>query len=58
MEDGKKPNGCISKIPTRDITMNDVDRTVGLRDSEIMKLVDAILVKKVSIKSNKISGGQ
>ena len=40
MEDGKKPDGCIPKIPTKNITMNDVDRTVGLRDSEMMKLAD------------------
>ena len=45
MEDGKKPDGCIPKIPTRNITMNDVDRTVSLRDSEMMKLADAILEK-------------
>ena len=35
--------------------MNDVDRTVALRDSEMMKLADAILAKEVSIKDNKIS---
>ena len=58
MEDGKKLDGCIPKIPNRDITANDVDRTVGLRDSEMMMLVDAILAKEVSIKSNKISGRQ
>ena len=58
MEDGKKPNGCIPKIPTRDITMNNVDWTVGLHDSKMMKLSNAILAKEVSIKSNKISGRQ
>ena len=58
MEDGKKLDGCIPKILNRDITANDVDRTVGLRDSEMMMLADAILAKEVSIKSNKISGGQ
>ena len=58
MKDGKKPDGCIPKIPTRDITMNNVDRTVGLRDLETMKLANAILAKEVSIKSNKIFGGQ
>ena len=58
MEDGKKLDGCISRIPTRDITMNDVDQTIALRDSEMMKLVDVILVKEVSIKTNKLSGGQ
>ena len=57
MEDGKKLDGCISKIPTRDITMNDVDRTVDLPDLEMMKLADAILAKEVSIKSNKIFEG-
>ena len=58
MEDGKKPNGCIPKIPNRDITVNDVDRTVGLRDSEMMMLADAILAKEVSIKNNKLSSEQ
>ena len=58
MEDGKKPDRCIPKIPTRDITMNDVDRTVGLRDFDMMKLADAILAKEANIKSNKLSGGQ
>ena len=58
MKDGKKPDRCIPKIPTRDITMNDVDRMVGLCDSEMMKLADAILAKEVNIKSNKLSGGQ
>ena len=57
-EDGKKPDGCISKIPNREITANDVDRTVGLCDSEMLMLVDAILAKEVSIKSNKIFGEQ
>ena len=55
MEDGKKPDGCIPKIPAGDITINDVEKTVGLRDSEMMTLADAILAKVVSIKSNKIS---
>ena len=58
MEDGKKPDGVIPKIPQRDITQNDVDRTIGLRDSEMMKLADAILAKEVSIKSNKLPGAQ
>ena len=58
MEDGKKLDWCISKILTRDITMNNVDRTVGLRDSNIVKLAITILAKKVSIKSNKLSSGQ
>ena len=58
MDDRKKLDGCIPKIPTRDITMNDVDRTVSLRDLEMMKLVDVILTKEISVKSNKISGGQ
>ena len=57
-EDGKKPDGCIFKIPNREITANDMDQTVGLRDSEMLMLADAILAKEVSIKSNKISGGQ
>ena len=56
MENGKKPDGVIPKIPQRDITQNDVDRTIGLRDSEMMKLADAILTKEVSIKGNKLPG--
>ena len=58
MEDGKKPNGVIPKIPQRDITQNDVDRTIGLRDSKMMKLADAILAKEVSIKGNKLPSAQ
>ena len=38
--------------------MNNVDRTISLHDSEMMKLADAILAKEVSIKSNKPSGCQ
>ena len=57
-EDGKKLDGCIPKIPNREITTNNVDWTVGLRDSEMLMLADAILAKEVSIKSNKIFGGQ
>ena len=56
MEDGKKPDRVIPKIPQRDITQNDVDRTIGLRDSEMMKLADVILAKEVSIKGNKLLG--
>ena len=56
MEDSKKPDGVIPKIPQRDIKQNNVDRTIGLRDSEMMKLADAILAKEVSIKSNKLPG--
>ena len=37
-EDGKKPDRCIPKIPNREITANDVDRTVGLRDLEMLML--------------------
>ena len=58
MEDGKKPDGVIPKIPQRDITQNDVDRTIGLRDCNVMKLADAILAKEVSIKGNKLPGAQ
>ena len=54
MEDGKKPNGVIPKIPQRDIMQNDVDRTIGLRDFKMMKLADAILAKEVRIKGNKL----
>ena len=58
MEDGKKLDGCIPKIPQRDITLNNVDRTIDLCDSGMMKLADVILAKEVSIKSNKLSSGQ
>ena len=58
MEDGKKPNGVISKIPQRDITRNDVNRTISLRDCNMMKLANAILTKEVIIKSNKLFGEQ
>ena len=57
-EDGRKPDGNIPKIPQRDITRHDVDRTIGLRDCDMMKLVDAILANEVSIKSNKLPGDQ
>ena len=58
MEDGKKPDGVIPKIPQRDIMQNDVDRSIGLYDSEMMKLADAIPTKEVSIKGNKLPGAQ
>ena len=58
MEDSKKPNGVIPKIPQCDITQNDVDQTIGLRNSEMLKLADAILAKEVSIKDNKLPGAQ
>ena len=58
MEDGKKPDRVIPKIPQRDIMQNDVDRTIGLRDSEMMKLAATILAKEVSIKGNKLPGAQ
>jgi hypothetical protein len=54
-EDGKKPAN-IPKPPRLDIIMNDVDRTIGLRDSELLLLVEAILKNEVSVKSNKIAG--
>ena len=53
LEDGKKPDGVIPKIP-----QNDVDQTIGRRDCEMMKLADAILAKEVSIKGNKLLGAQ
>ena len=58
MEDGKKPDGIIPKILQRDITRHDVDRTIGLRNCNMIKLADAILAKKVSIKSNKLPSEQ
>ena len=57
-EDGRKPDGNIPKISQRDITRHDVDRTISLRDCNMMKLVDAILANEVSIKSNKLPGDQ
>ena len=43
----------------RKLIMKDGKKPDGcLRDSEMMMLADAILAKEVSIKSNKISGGQ
>jgi hypothetical protein len=36
--------------------MNDVDRTIGLRDSELLFLAEVILKNEVSVKSNKIAG--
>ena len=58
MEDDRKPDGVIPKIPQRDITRHDIDRTIGLHNCNMMKLVDAILAKEVSIKSNKLPGEQ
>ena len=58
MEDSRKLDGVIPKIPQRDITRHDVDRTIGLCDYNMMKLADAILAKEVSIKSNKLPGEQ
>ena len=58
MEDEKKPDGVIPKIPQRDITRHGVDQTIGLRNCNMMKLADAIFTKEVSIKSNKLPGEQ
>ena len=58
IEDGRKPDGNIPKIPERDIMWHDVDRTIGLRNCDMMKLADAILAKEVNIKSNKLPGEQ
>ena len=58
MEDGRKPDGVISKIPQWNITRHDVDQTIGLRECDMKKLADAILAKEVSIKSNKLPGEQ
>ena len=58
MEDSKKPDVVIPKIPQCDITLNDIDRTIGLRDSEMMKLANVILANEVSIKGNKLPGAQ
>ena len=56
MEDGKKPDGVIPKIPQWDIMQKDLDWTIGLHDCNMMKLADAILAKEVSIKCNKLPG--
>lgn len=53
-EDGKRPAN-IPKPPRSEITMNDVDRTIGLRDSELFLLAEAILRNEVSVKSNKLA---
>ena len=53
-EDGKRPAN-IPKPPHLDITMNDVDWTIGLWDSELLLLEEAILKNEVSVKSNKIA---
>ena len=58
VEDGRKPDENSPKIPQQDITRHDVDRTIDLRDCNMMKLADAILANEVSIKSNKLSGDQ
>ena len=57
-EDGRKPDGNIPKIPEWDITRHDVDRTISLRNCDMMKLADAILANEVSIKSNKLPSDQ
>ena len=57
-EDGRKPDRNIPKIPQRDFTRHDVDRTISLCDCDMMKLADAILANEVSIKSNKLLGDQ
>jgi hypothetical protein len=54
-EDGKRPPNN-SKHPCLDIIINDVDRTIGLRDSELLLLAEAILRNEVFVKSNKIAG--
>ena len=53
-EDGKRPAN-IPKPPYLDITMNNVDWTIGLWDSELLLLEEAILKNEVSVKSNKIA---
>ena len=58
MEDSKKPDKVIPKIPQWDITRHDIDRTIGLCDCNMMKLADAILTKEINIKSNKLPGEQ
>jgi hypothetical protein len=54
-EDGKR-HANIPKPLQLDITMNDVNRTIGLRDSELLLLAEAILRNEVSVRSNKIAG--
>ena len=57
-EDGRKLDRNIPKIPQRNITRHDVDRTIGLHDCDMMKLAHAILANEVSIKNNKLPGEQ
>jgi hypothetical protein len=54
-EDGKKPEN-IPEVPRLDITMNDVNRTIRLRDLELFILAEVILKNDVSVKNNKILG--
>ena len=58
MEDRKKLDKCIPKIPQRDITINNMDQTINLLDSDMMKLAEAIVAKEISIKSSKVGAEQ
>jgi hypothetical protein len=48
-EDGRKPKN-IPRVFCINITINDVDRTIGLHGLELYKLEEAILANKVAIK--------
>lgn len=54
-EDGLKPRGTIPKIPRQNITANDVCPTIGLRDSDSLRLAQEILACNVAIKTNKMN---
>jgi hypothetical protein len=54
-KDGKRPEN-IPMPPRLYITMNNVDQMIGLWDSKLFLLVEAILKNNVSVYSNKIPG--
>ena len=48
-EDGKRPAN-IPKPPRLDNTMNDVDRTIGLQDSELLLLTAGLSTGRTEIR--------
>jgi hypothetical protein len=54
-EDGKKLEN-IPKVLNLDITMNNVDWTIGLQESKLFMLVDTIIKNDALVKSKKILG--
>lgn len=56
-QEGNRP-GPIPKPPQTDITKADLERTIGLRNSEMMMLADEVLANRVKIKhSAKLTDG-